>query len=636
MTEKISNTSGIPSEEHTRRLKTMQAVYDNLPESIFLTDETGNIVDCNRQALSHYGYSQVELRNLSLIDILADTVADNLPDVLKKESTTGGITLQTHHKTKNGDSFPVCMRTKLIDIEDRRYRLVTVFLNANETPQSKADKVREEITDAFNDILPQVSSEPALLFEMDERGRLISANSFFFEKTGYTSYDIRNGLSVDSILTSAESPKGMSVLDHIITCENNNFPDFTLICRDSSVLPVMGSFYDSMLTGNKRGVKACLYDISEQKHFEHNLRMMEKLNALGETAGGVVHDFNNIISIILGNLDILEKQVDTSQVKSIANTIRRVALDGRDIVQRLQNFSQLYIQHIEEPVDVNEVIIEAVSLLRPKWQATQRSQGISISIDTELGEVMPVLTTSSELREVVINILLNAFDAMPSGGTITIRTALLDTFVMITIADTGIGMSRVTKQRLFEPFYTTKKKKGTGLGLSISYGIIKKYGGDITIDSEEGSGATFTITLPALKEEKARDRSADVPADASLTGDILVIDDEKAICDLLKEFLESEGLRVTVATGGRTALELLKQQAFPIVLTDLNMPEVSGWEIARYVRKHHPDSAIIMLSGWEDRVKHINKQEQIIDYILQKPVPFPTLSEIIRTLKQKK
>ncbi len=145
--------------------------------------------------------------------------------------------------------------------------------------------------------------------------------------------------------------------------------------------------------------------------------------------------------------------------------------------------------------------------------------------------------------------------------------------------------------------------------------------------------AKQSFLLVSLKEEKAKEHRAVVPADASLTGDILVIDDEKTICDLLKEFLESEGLRVTVATGGHTALELLKQQAFPIVLTDLNMPEVSGWEIARYVRKHHPDSAIIMLSGWEETIQELNAKEPTIDFILQKPVSFNKLSEFINKIR---
>ena len=635
MTNTVKNHPEMTSNKQIHRLKTLQAVYDNLPESIFLTDKAGNIVDFNHQVLLNYGYSRVELLSLSLADILDETLADKLPDVLKEERISGGITLETNHKTKCGDSFPVHMHTRLIDVDDMRYRLVTVCIIKEETPQPKTGKVREEIVNAFNYILPEMTSEPEILFEMDEQGRFISANRFFFEKTGYTSEDIGNGLLLNSILSSEDNPENMSVLDSIITCENDTFSDFSIICRDSSVFQAMGSFSEVMPSGKQRIFKARLFDVSEQKHFEHNLKMMEKLNALGETAGGVIHDFNNILTIILGNLDILEKQIDSPQVKSLTNTIRRSALDGSDIVRRLQNFSQLYIQHSEEPIDINEVITEVVSLLRPKWQTMQRSKGISTSIDTELGEVRPVLATSSELREVVINILLNAFDAMPSGGTVTIRTLLLDAFVMITIADTGTGMSRITKQRLFEPFYTTKKKKGTGLGLSISYGIIKKYGGDITINSEEGAGATFTITLPAMKEEKAREYRAEVPADANLTGDILVIDDEKNICDLLKEYLESEGHCVTVANSGQRALDILKEQQFPIVLTDLNMPDVTGWEIARYVRKHHPDSAIVMLSGWEDPVQHINKQEQIIDFILQKPVSFSALSEIIRTIKQK-
>ncbi len=224
--------------------------------------------------------------------------------------------------------------------------------------------------------------------------------------------------------------------------------------------------------------------------------MIEKLNALGETAGGVVHDFNNILSIILGNSDILNNLSDINAVQTISKKINRAAIDGIKIVRRLQNFSQVYTQFNDEPVDLNGIIAETIDLLEPKKKALEHVTGTTIRIDTEFDKIPPILASSSELREVICNILLNSFEALRTDGTITIKTSLHDNFIILTMSDTGQGMSNETKKRLFEPFYTTKSKNGTGLGMSITYGIIKKYGGEITIESEKGSGARFTIAFP--------------------------------------------------------------------------------------------------------------------------------------------
>ena len=616
-----------------RDLELFKVVFENTPETIFLTDNNGKIIDCSNAASSLYCYSKTTFLTLSITDIIDEKTADKLPELLKEETQTGGISLELSHIKSTGELFPVSMTTKVFDFNNKNFRLVVVRELPKKQEETTGEENSEENFKALSAILPEMSTDPEILFEFDLDGRIIKANQTFFDKTGYTRDDIKSGLIVNSILLSEHD---FDLLNSIQTNSVKEINDFNFSCKNKNVFPVTGLLKKVYHRSKIKRYKAQFYDISEQKHFEQSLLMTEKLNALGETAGGVVHDFNNILSIILGNSDLLKNLSNNNDVRTISKKIKLAAIDGIKIVRRLHNFSQVYTQFNNEPVDLNGIITESIDLLEPQKKALEDVNGMTIRIDTEFDKIPPVLASSSELREVICNILLNSFEALKTGGTITIKTSLNDNFIILTMSDTGSGMSNETKERLFEPFYTTKSKNGTGLGMSITYGIIKKYGGEITVESEKGSGTRFTISFPVSRGEKPIEEIVTDTTDDEPFGDILVIDDEENICELLKDYLENEDIRVSIAVGGLKGLEYIKKHAFPIVLTDLNMPDISGWEIASYVKKNHPETAIIMFSGLEDSIENLNNKENIIDYILQKPISFSKLSDILTTLMNKK
>jgi CheY-like chemotaxis protein len=224
---------------------------------------------------------------------------------------------------------------------------------------------------------------------------------------------------------------------------------------------------------------------------------------------------------------------------------------------------------------------------------------------------------------------------MPKGGTVTVATGLSDGFVDISVADTGTGMSEETKRRLFEPFFTTKKSRGTGIGMSVSYALVTKFGGRILVESKMGAGTTVRILLPPALfarqaephvAETARTRAPKKPAKSRR---ILVVDDEENICEILHEYLSLGGHEVMTASIGEDGLRLLEHHTFDIVITDLNMPRVSGWEIARRVKHKSPSTLTIMLTGWGTNIEELNSREPVVDRLLFKPVNFPRLSAII-------
>jgi PAS domain S-box-containing protein len=620
-------------EECISEMGIFKALFDHAPCSIILTSEAGNIIDCNKRALDNYNYLKNEMCVLSIADILSVETADKLPELFKEEIKSDGMVVKSYHKKKNGEIFPVEMVTKLVTIDNNIFRLVITrpLKEIDFTPQ-KPDTSETPI-EYLSNILPEMTGEPEIVFESDVNGIITSANPVFYHKTGYSEQDIQKGLKINHFFFSAEPKKDIFDGKHFSAEKMKLISEYNLLCRDGAIIPVLGLLKKIIATGKETRFRIHAFDISEQKRFEHNLKMMEKLNALGETAGAVIHDFNNILSIIIGNVDILDKCADLSSLHEITKKIRLAANDGAEIVQRLKNFSQIYIQHNDEPVNINKAIIETIDFLKPKWYNIPLSQGITISIDTDLKTVPDILATVAEIREVLSNIILNAIEAMPEGGTITIKTEHVENFIILSISDTGTGMSSETKKHLFEPFFTTDKSKGTGLGLSVSYGIIKKFGGNISVESKLNEGSTFTITLPVIKPKTIKKEKANLGHHEGISRDILVIDDEENICALLKEFLNKEGYNVTVAVGGDKGFEMVKKHAFPIIITDLNMPKISGWELARYVKLKNPETIIIMLSGWEETIQELNAKEPTIDFILQKPVSFNKLSEFISKIR---
>ncbi|MCE5249900.1 PAS domain S-box protein [bacterium] len=610
--------------------------FNQAPGAILITSQPGEIIECNQSALKLYGYSSSEILKLTMIDLLSEETADRIPELLKEESQSGGMDVRAVHKKKNGRPIPVIMITRLFTANEQHYRMMIIHDMADVEKTLKDTVPQTMTTEELSDILPEMTGEPEMVFETDQKGFIQRANTVFHDKTGYSNTDFKKGLNITHFFFPSNPGDKLGDITSLLPEKMKGINEFNLLCRDGSIMPVMGLFTTTISKRKTGGYKIHTYDVSEQKRFEHNLKMMEKLNALGETAGGVIHDFNNILSIILGNIEMLEKKFGSPHIFDITRKIRSAAVDGAVIVRRLQDFSQVYIQQSEEYIDINKIIIDTLDILKPKWFHIPLSQGIIIQVETDLKEVPEILGTAAEIREVLNNIMLNALDAMPKGGTITIKTDHVENFVLLTISDTGSGMSPETQKRLFEPFYTTKKNKGTGLGLSISFGIIKKFGGSISVESEQGAGSTFIITLPSIKGKTTNQKSAEKQHPADNQDEILVVDDEENICSLLREFLQKEGFTVTVATGGAKGLDYAKHHTYPVVITDLNMPGVSGWELARYIKLKNPETIIIMLSGWEETILALNAKEPTVDLILQKPISFSKLSDFIGKIRNKR
>ena len=371
--------------------------------------------------------------------------------------------------------------------------------------------------------------------------------------------------------------------------------------------------------------------LNELRSTQEHVVKQERLRALGMMAGGVAHDFNNALTMMLGYGELLLPwllQHGSPREQTYLNHIIAAAQDATHVVSRLRDFYRpAENNEIRVPVDLNEIALQVVSLTAPRWKGRGLAEGVQIEVQTELSETPLVAANAAELREVLTNLIFNAIDAMPAGGVITVGTSALADGVALTVTDTGIGMTDSERERCLEPFFTTKGEGGTGLGLAVVYGIIQRHGGTIEIASEKGTGTTFAIHLPATANAKGTAAPSVERLDRTLR--VLIVDDQDIICELLAEHLASDGHTTASAADGHQALELFRTGQFDLVITDQSMPMMNGVQLGGAIKDLSPATPVVLLTGFGDEMLALGGQPPGVDLVLGKPVSLADLRRAV-------
>jgi signal transduction histidine kinase/ActR/RegA family two-component response regulator len=369
----------------------------------------------------------------------------------------------------------------------------------------------------------------------------------------------------------------------------------------------------------------------ELREAQAQLVQSAKLNALGEMAGGVAHDFNNILAAILGRTQLLLQGVADPAQRRQLEVIERAALDGAQAVRRVQEFTRLRQDERFEALDVKEVLQGALELTRSVWEAESKRRGITLTTGLDHRATRAVAGNASELREVLTNLVLNALDAMPWGGTLTLSSADEGEGVCIRVADTGLGMDAETRGRIFDPFFTTKPVKGTGLGLSVAYGIITRHHGRIEVESEPGRGTVFRVWLPAAP---ARERTAVPAASGPLPRlRVLAVDDEEPVLQVLADLLGMLGQEVEMALGGAAGIERFAAGRFDVVFTDLGMPAVNGWDVVQAIKARAPETPVVIVTGWGAQIEGRVLHSRGVDYVIPKPFTLEDVRDVLQQVE---
>ncbi|MBI5710583.1 MAG: response regulator [Candidatus Eisenbacteria bacterium] len=349
----------------------------------------------------------------------------------------------------------------------------------------------------------------------------------------------------------------------------------------------------------------------------------EMLRVAGEMASGVAHEFNNVLGAILGRAQLLARRLEAGtlspeELSASLAVIVRAALDGGETGRRLRQFGR-GSQDAADTVDLDAVIRDAVEFTRTRWENEALAAGrrIEARVDSSAGAL--VSGRANELREVFTNLILNSVDAMPAGGAIRVTSHTADGQVHVTFEDDGTGMEEETRRRLFEPFFTTKGERGTGLGMSVVYGIVQGHGGSIAVESAPGRGTRYRLAFPLTGAVAPRPAARPAPAGETPPLDVLVVDDDPSVRDVLRDIACALGHRVTACASGEEALAAHRPGRFQLALTDLGMPGMTGWDLARRMRALDPALTIVFVTGWGEEVDPAAVREAGADLVVAKP-----------------
>jgi signal transduction histidine kinase/ActR/RegA family two-component response regulator len=396
----------------------------------------------------------------------------------------------------------------------------------------------------------------------------------------------------------------------------------------------------------------------ELRQTQQAVLQQERLRALGQMASGIAHDINNTLSPVVGFPELL-LAYEPNLSERTQQYLTAIKTAGEDLTHTVARLREFYRPRDEQdillPTPLNRLVRQVIELTRPRWKDIPQERGVVVEMRTDLQEDLPpVMGLESDLREALTNLLFNAVDAMPQGGTITIRTSVEcrvssvestaaesspvtrhPSPVTLSVSDTGVGMDEETRQRCLDPFFSTKSERGTGLGLAMVYGTIQRHEGEIEIESALGQGTTMRLIFPL--REAARAGVASPQATRPLSPlRILCIDDEPLLRMLMKEMLESDGHTVEVADGGKAGLEAFRSaqargEPFEVVITDLGMPYMDGREVARTVKGELPTTPVILLTGWGMFMRAEGDLPAQVDRVLSKP---PRINDLRQALAQ--
>ncbi|NJN15418.1 MAG: GAF domain-containing protein [Oscillochloris sp.] len=376
----------------------------------------------------------------------------------------------------------------------------------------------------------------------------------------------------------------------------------------------------------------------ELEHTQSHLLHGERLRALGEMASGVAHDFNNLLTSILGHTQILRDSYAEPALREALQIIERAALDGAATVRRLQGFAQMGNPLPDEQIDLNAIIEESLAITRPRWRDSLQSQGAQLEIRREIGNLPLLAGDPAALRDMSTNLILNAIDAMPQGGILTIRTAMLpgdQAVVLWEVCDNGRGIPADILPKIFTPFFSTKGSRGTGMGLAMAHSTVERHKGRIEVQSDPGRGSCFSIMLPVRELRQPELANPPVPAIRQARAlHILVAEDDPAVRRLMDQMLLRFGHQVDLAPDGESALHLLMKNSYDLLCSDLGLPGMSGWELIRQAKDIQPQLRTLLITGWGNQIVPEEARNRGADLMISKPFDVTHLRQAIEQLSQ--
>ncbi len=639
---RLSRTTEEREQARASRNRLAQIVEDSSNEIYVCDADSFQLLNANRAARDNLGYGMDESQRLMPWDFVEGLTQENMNELIAplRAGTVDAQVFETVHRRKDGTTYPVSTHFQYMDSQMPPVYTAIVQDISERHNQEENVRLRERAIEA-------VDVGVTIIDAVQENQPLVYVNEAMCAMTGYTSDELI-GQSAAILqkgnhqnLPHLEVKEAQAREESVHVLFKSTRKDGSHFMNDLSLSPVFNR------TGKLTHYIGINRDVTAKLEAEERLQRSRKIEAVGQLAGGVAHDFNNLLSVITGNLEFLSMDITDKLHRGYLDKADSAAQMGARLTRRLLSFAR---QGQLEPtvLDANRHVLAAINLLRS-------TIGEHITLSSNLAEDLRcILADASEIENTVVNLVINARDAMPRGGTITIETSNASVsasgsddspdlrpgnYIKLSVSDSGCGMSDEVKARVFEPFFSTKDSS-TGLGLASIYGFAQQSGGDVQISSEVDEGSTIDVYLPSYSESAGLDSPFDKPSIATANkrvSRILVVEDNDMVRELTVERLHALGYDTQQASDGASAVQTLKQDtAFDLILTDIVMEGgMSGFDVARWVQRHLPRCKILLTSGFNEQLAIASDIDVGKLVLLQKPYSLAELQQRINDVSRK-
>jgi PAS domain S-box-containing protein len=618
-----------------------RSIFENTVEGIFQSTPDGQFITANPSMARILGYESPEEMIATVTDITHQLYVDperraEAARIQEERGILQGLEFEAYRK--DGEKIWLSLNRRSVRDENG----AELYREGSVEDITERKRAAEELRVSEKRYRDLVENARDLIYSHDLEGNYTSINKAGEQITGYT-HEETLGMNIAQTIAPEYLEKARRMIAGKLTGEEMTAYELEIIAKDGRRIPVEVNTRLVYQAGAPCGVQGIARDITDRRELEDQLRQSQKLEAVGQLAGGVAHDFNNMLTVINGYGDLLLRGLGQDDpMRSKVEEIKKAGERASSLTRQLLAFSRKQVLQ-PKVLQLRSVVADVDKMLR-------RLIGEDIDLLTVLAtELGSIKADPGQIEQVVMNLAVNARDAMPQGGKLTIEaenvyldgeyvshhiTAAPGPYVMLAVSDTGVGMDEKTKARIFEPFFTTKEVgKGTGLGLSTVYGIVKQSGGNIWVYSEVGKGTTFKIYLPRVDAVVESDSARNAPAELP-QGDetVLLAEDEEQVRRMTRTILEMNGYRVLEASSGDEALATYKQHEgrIDLVITDVVMPQMSGRELAQSLEALRPGIKVLYVSGYTDDaiVRHGLLDEGIA--FIQKPFTPEAFSRKVR------